>query len=83
MMSFHLFICYPSVFFLFFTPTLVASLPLPAAAVWPRVLQVVRGGAAPERRGQIVPPLPQATTAGARQAIRAGALHVREDRTRN
>ena len=49
------------------------------AAMWPRVLQSVRGGAAPERRGQILPPLPHATATRAGEAIRSGVWHVQED----
>ena len=54
-----------------------------AAAVWPRVLQVMCSRAAPERRGQIVPPLPRAAAAWAREAVRSGASHVCTDQRRS
>ena len=50
--------------------TCVFATPLLATApVWPRVLQVVHGGAAPQRRGQVMPPLPQAAPARAGSAV--------------
>ena len=52
---------------------------LSTASVRPQVLQVVRGGAAPERGGQVVPPLPQAAAARAGEAVRLGLWDLCED----
>ena len=49
------------------------------AAVWPRVLCVLRREAAPKRRGQIVSPLSQASATWAGEALRFRLWCVRQD----